>query len=165
MSTSRTDIDRLHARIASMIERGTIDEIDDARLMQSVGLSLKSGYRPRQVEHWHPYGMTFHPHAGAEVIALMLGGNPDHIIAIPGADRRYRMKGLAGGELAIHDDQGQFVHFKRGGLAIESSKPVSVKSGAGITLEGPLTFKGDITHEGNMTTTGRHTDADGPHTA
>jgi len=61
-------------------------------------------------------------------MAFALGGNLDHIVVIPGADRRYRLKGLASGELAVHDDQGQKVHFKRDGVWIETSKKAVVKS-------------------------------------
>lgn len=152
----RWSVDELQSRVRSMIARGVVSNVDDALKMQVLGLKLEDGFRPTKVEHWHPYGMSYHPHAGAEVIALSLSGNRDHIIAIPGADRRYRLKGLAGGELALHDDQGQKVHFKRGGIDIESSKPVTIKAPT-IKLEG------NIQHTGNMTSSGVHTDANGLH--
>lgn len=154
---SRTDLDRIRAEVHNMISRGVITEVDDARLMQSIGLRLQNGHKPTKVEHWHPYGMTYHPHADAEVLAFAVNGDRDHIVALPGADRRYRLKNMAQGELAIHDDQGQKVHFTRGGVMVESA--------LGITIKGPLRIEGNITHVGNMTTSGTHTDANGPHTA
>lgn len=135
MTISRTDLDRLHRLIASMLVRGTIDEIDDARMMQTIGVRLEDGYRPRQAEHWQPYGLSYHPQNGAEVIAVSLGGNRDHMIIMPGADRRYRLKNMEQGELAIHDDQGQKVHFKRDAVFVETDKKVVAKA--------PLMLVGD----------------------
>lgn len=153
---ARWSTDELQNRVRAMIARGVVSSVDDALKMQVLGLRLEDGMRPTKVEHWHPYGLTYHPHAGAEVLALSIGGNRDHIIAIPGADRRYRLQSLVAGELAVHDDQGQKVHFKRGGIAIESSKPVTIKAPT-INLEG------NIVHTGNMQTSGVHTDSNGVH--
>lgn len=128
MSWARADIDDLQSRVQFMLQRGTVRSVDDALKMQALGLELMHGHRPTKVEHWHPYGMTFHPMAGAEVMTAALGGNPDHMIVLGVADRRYRMTGLAQGELAIHDDQGQRVHFKRESVWVETSKKVVAKA-------------------------------------
>lgn len=50
--------------------------------------------------------MTSVPHAGAECVTLSVGGNTDHPVVINVDDRRYRMRGLKTGEMAIYDDQG-----------------------------------------------------------
>lgn len=156
-SMSRTDLDRVRAEVHNMISRGVITDVDDGKLMQSLGIKLQNGHRPTKVEHWHPYGMTYHPHTDAEVLAFALNGDRDHIVVLPGADRRYRLKNLAQGEFAVHDDQGQKVHFTRDAVVVESAK--------GIVLKGPVRIEGNITHIGNMTTSGIHTDTNGPHTA
>lgn len=160
----RTDPDELQARVQTMLARGTVTSVDDALMMQHVNLEMEDGFKPTQVEHIHPYGVSTHPIPGdkTDAIVAALGGNRDHMVMLGVSDRQYRMK-VAQGEVAIHDDQGQVVHLTRDGIKIESSKPITTKSSAGITLEGPLTFKGDITHEGNMTTTGVHTDSNGLH--
>jgi phage baseplate assembly protein V len=153
----RDDDRSLGRRVANMIQRGVVTSVDDGLMMQALDLRMKDGYRPTKVEHWHPYGMSYHPQVDAEVLTMALGGNPDHLIAMPGADRRYRMKNLAPGEFAIHDDQGQKFHFKRGGVELESAK--------GIKLKGPITIEGDVTHTGNYNQSGVHVDSNGPHTA
>ncbi len=145
---SRTDARRLQRQVQNMISRGVITDVNDAMMMQLNSVRLEDGHRPTQVEHWHPYGMTFHPHAEAEVLAFALKGNRDHVVIMPGADRRYRLKNLAEGELAVHDDQGQKVHFLRGGILVESA--------LGITLKGPVTVLGDITQTGSINSTGVH---------
>lgn len=156
-SYSRADVRMLQRRVQNMISRGVVANVDDALKMQLLGVELEDGFKATKVEHVHPYGISYHPHAGAEVIAFALGGNRDHLMILPSADRRHRLNNLAPGEMAVHDDQGQKVHFTRGGLVVESAK--------GITIKGPLRIEGDITHLGSMTTTGTHVDANGPHTA
>ncbi len=128
MSWSRADIDDLASRVRTMLQRGTVGSVNDALMMQALDVRLKSGQRPSKVEHWGHYGLSFHPHAGAEVLTAALGGNPDHVVVIATADRRYRIKSLEQGELAIHDDQGQRVHFKRASVWIETDKKVVAKA-------------------------------------
>jgi len=124
MTVTRADIDDLQRRLQSMIVRGTVSSIDDALQMQLLNLNIERGHRPTKVEHWHHYGLSFHPHADAEVIAAALGGNRDHLVVLGTSDRRYRLKSLAQGELAVHDDQGQKVHFKRDSVWVETDKKV-----------------------------------------
>lgn len=124
---TRIDVRALQRRVQSMIDRGVVTSVDDALMMQTLDVELKSGFKPTKLEHWHPYGMSYHPHAGAEVLAFALGGNPDHVVIMPGADRRYRIKNMQQGEFAVHDDLGQVVHFKRDGLHMKSPMKVTVE--------------------------------------
>jgi len=154
---NRSDSHKQEMLIRNLVARGVVDRVDAGTKMQLLDVSLENGHKPTKVEHWERYGMTYHPKAGAEVMTLAVGGNRDHIIVFDAADRRYRMTGLSEGELAIHDDQGQVVHFKRGGIHVESA--------LGITLKGPIKIEGNVTHTGNYNQTGVHIDSNGPHTA
>jgi phage baseplate assembly protein V len=152
---SRHHEQAIYERVRAMISRGELRAVHDDPKLQTVDVELWNGFKPTKVEHWHPYGIATHPKAGAEVIALALGGDIDHLVTIATADRRYRMK-VAGGEVALHDDQGQFVHLKRAGIV--------VKSPGGVEIEAPtITLKGNIVHTGNMTTSGEHIDSNGKH--
>lgn len=163
MSWSRADLDDLASRVRTMLQRGTVRTVADAPKMQTLDVALKSGQRPSKVEHWHPYGIATHPLDGSEVLTAALGGNPDHVIVIATADRRYRIK-VAAGEVALHDDQGQKVHLMRDGVLVDTPKKATVKAGeaitvesaAGITLKGPVHVIGDITQEGSIESTGVH---------
>jgi len=152
---SRADARQLERIVRNMIVRGEIASVDDALKMQELGVRLEDGHRPTKVEHWHPYGITYHPFPGSEIVALAIKGNRDHVVIIPAADRRYRLKNLAEGELAVHDDQGQKVHFTRGGLVVETPKPVTIK-GQTITLDGPVHITGQVTTDAGITSAGAH---------
>lgn len=123
-------------RVSNMIQRGTIGTVDDARMMQELNVRLKNGYKPKKIEHWHPYGFATHPFKESEVLTLAPGGDMDHLIVIASADRRYRMK-VAEGEMAIHDDQNQFVHIKRDRILVKTSKRVDLgdEGGARVMTE------------------------------
>lgn len=154
-SYTRSDIDRLRHEVHSLVSRGVVLSSDDARLMQELGVRLHDGHVPQKVEHWHPYGFTQVLHPEAEILALAVNGDRDNLVILPGSDRRYRLKGLAEGELAVHDDLGQKVHFMRSGIMVESA--------LGITLKGPITVDGNITQTGSISSTGTH-HAGGGHT-
>lgn len=125
---SRFDVRQLQRRVQTMIARGTVRSVDDAFKMQLLNIDGEDDFAPTRIEHWHPYGMTMHPRAGAEVLMLALGGNRDHMVVIGTADRRCRIQNMAGGEVAFHDDQGQKVHFKRDLVLVETEKRVVHKS-------------------------------------
>jgi len=123
----RQNEQQLFERIRHMIARGVVRSVDDAKMMQELSrIEMENGFSPTKIEHWHPYGFSMHPRAGAEVLSLALGGNRDHMIVIATADRRYRIK-VAEGEVALHDDQSQKVHIKRESIWVETDKKVVAK--------------------------------------
>lgn len=69
-------------------------------------------------EYFQHYGYTSRPLRGAEIIIICEG---NHIVAIAGDDRRYRIA-LEEGEAALYDDLGQKVHLTRTG--IEAVSPI-----------------------------------------
>ncbi len=113
--------------------RASVVRADPSGRMQVLQVVVYAGDVRDGVEHFEPYGFTSCPAdapsdgRGAEAVVVDLGGCPDHPVAIVVGDRRYRLTGLEKGEVAIHDDQGQKVHFKRDGIVV-SGKAVTVNS-------------------------------------
>lgn len=155
-SLNRSDAHKQEMLIRSLVQRGVVDRVDASQKMQTLNVSLRSGHKPKKVEHWERYGITYHPNEGAEVIAAAIGGSQDHLVVLDVADRRHRPTGLKAGELAVHDDQGQIVHFTRDGIVVKSGKGVTIECAAGITLKGPITIEGDITQQGGISSSGAH---------
>jgi phage baseplate assembly protein V len=154
MQHTRHSEQMIMERVQHMIARGVIRDVDDSTKAQIAGLELENGYRPTKVEHLHPYGLSTHPRRGAEVIALALGGDRDHLVVLATPDRRYRIK-VAAGEVALHDDQGQVVHLKRDGIELKSSLRVVIDS-PDINLGGlngkPVAVEGSIDSAGHPIT-------------
>lgn len=115
MGLSRTIeklISPLARRVKLMVGRCVITLVDDNQLEQVVQAKLLDG-EIRTMERYQQYGFTSVPHKRSEGICTFIGGNRDHGIVIATGDRRYRLKDLANGEVALYDDQGQKIHLKR----------------------------------------------------
>lgn len=104
----------LARRVRLLVGRGILRLVNDGLKLQGVQVSLLADEVHDNVERFQEYGFTSHPHPGAEAIALSVGGSRDHAVVISIDDRRYRLKGLGAGEVALYDDQGQVIRLKRG---------------------------------------------------
>jgi phage baseplate assembly protein V len=107
-------------RLRLMASRAVLSLIDDAPGVQLVQVKLLDGEVRGGVERVQQYGFTSVPLAGAEGVFLSLGADRDHGVIIAVDERRYRLKALKGGEVAIYDDLGQKVHLTREGIVIQT---------------------------------------------
>lgn len=103
----------LARRVRLLVGRGILRLVNDGLKLQGVQVSLLADEVHDNVERFQEYGFTSHPHPGAETIAVCVGGSRDHAVVISIDDRRYRLKGLGAGEVALYDDQGQVIRLKR----------------------------------------------------
>lgn len=148
----------LRRHVLMMVRRCVLASIDDAGGRQLLQARVFAGEVIDGVERFQNYGVTSHPFPGAEGIALALGGNRNHSVIIAVDDRRYRLTGLALGEVALHDDQGQVVHIKRDGLHLEGSN-IHLKSagvirihGAAVEIHGETYVQTDVAGKGSRET-------------
>ena len=75
------------------------------------------------------------------------GGDRAHGLALVIGDRRYQMD-LAEGEVALHDDEGNYVKLGRGGVA-------TVKAATEVVADAPLVrTAGDMQVAGKLTVAG-----------
>ncbi|WP_299376040.1 phage baseplate assembly protein V [uncultured Kiloniella sp.] len=128
-------LDPLKRRVSLMVSRCVLNLIDDKTVLQELQVSALANEVLDRVERLQEYGYTSVPHPGAEAVLLTVGGDRSHSLVIAVEDRRYRLKGLKGGEVAIYDDQGQKVHIKRGGIHA-LAKNILLESEGIIRLEG-----------------------------
>ncbi|MEP4191412.1 MAG: phage baseplate assembly protein V, partial [Sneathiella sp.] len=114
------DITRpMRSSISNMVARGVVTLVDDRLKMQDLQLQLMADELKDNIERFQNYGFTAHPHTGAEALTVFLNGNRDHGITLVVDDRRYRIKGLKQGEVAIYTDEesdgsGHSITLKRG---------------------------------------------------
>jgi phage baseplate assembly protein V len=112
---------RLAGRVRLSIGRAMLGLVNDAAKLQAVQVTLRADEVRANAEHFQHYGFTSVPLPGAEGIGLAVGGSTDHMVVINIDDRRYRLKALAEGEVALYDDQGQKIHFTRDGIVIDGA--------------------------------------------
>lgn len=135
--------------IQNIALRATVRLVNSATKMQTLQISLREGEVKDSVEHFEPYGFTSHAQPGAEALTLFFNGDRSHGVSICVADRRYRLKGLAEGEVALHDDQGQKVHIKRDRILIETPKTFEVIADK-IDLHAATEFRFDVNGQGEI---------------
>jgi phage baseplate assembly protein V len=148
----------LQRRVMLMIGRAVVRAIADGGGLQVLQLSGLAGEVLDGVERFQEYGFTSHPHPGAEAAVVFVGGNRSHGIVIAVDDRLYRLVGLAEGEVALYDDQGQVVHIKRNGVRVSGlnihlvSDGVIRIEGDGVEMHGRTYVQTDVAGRGERRT-------------
>jgi len=137
----------LQRAVNNLALRSTVVLVNSANKMQRLQIKMLGGEAKENIEHFEPYGFTSHPKSGAEGITLFFNGDRSHGVTVVVADRRYRLQGLADGEVALHDDRGQKVHLKQTGILIETSLDFEVRA-ANIKLHATTSYKFDVNGQG-----------------
>jgi len=103
-------------RVLMIVARGVLEAIKDGQGIQLAKATFLKGETREDLERVQNYGMTSNPPDGSEVVGLFVGGNREHGFIIGCDNRTFRLKALAKGEVALYTDEGDKIHFKRGGL-------------------------------------------------
>ncbi|KGE77402.1 phage baseplate assembly protein domain-containing protein [Halomonas salina] len=134
----------LWRRLRLLISRAVVARSDSAPGMQRLQLDLLRD-ETREVEHHEPYGLTARPKKGAEAIAAAIGGARGHLVALLVGDRRYRLKGLKEGEVALYDDLGHKVYLTRQGIVIDGAgQDITYTNVPTVHMPGDLRVAGDV---------------------
>lgn len=134
-------------RMQLMIGRSVLLLVNDSLKLQGLQISLLADEVRDNVERFQNYGFTSHPHPGAEAIAASVAGSRDHVVVLAVDDRRYRLRNLQQGEVAMYTDEGDKVVLKRGGV-------IEVTAATKVRLITPLLeCTGDVTVAGTLTAT------------
>lgn len=152
-------------RLANLLQRGVVALVDSSKDMQTIQGRVRAGTPQDWLEHFEPYGYTSRAHAGAEHLAAQVNANADHTVVVCVADRRYRLKGLVDGEVALYDDLGNVVQLKRDRVLVDAVQHLEVNAPTAqitattthignVTIDGDLTVSGQITGQGGMAISG-----------
>jgi phage baseplate assembly protein V len=134
-----------------MLVRGTVIMADAARKLQTLQVRLTAGEIKDGAEHFEAYGFTSHPLAEAEVLTAFLGGDRSHAVVLVASDRRYRIKELKPGEVAIYTDEGDKIHFKRGRIIDIETETLNIKATNSVNFDTPsITQTGRIESQGDQ---------------
>lgn len=153
--------DPMRRRVMLMVGRAVVRAIDDSRGRQQMQIELLAGELRGAVERMQQYGFTSHPHPGADAAAVFVAGNREQGIIVAVDDRRYRLTGLAVGEVALYDDLGNVVALRRDKVEVaavqhlEATAPTAAIQ-ADVTITGSLTVNGSTTLNGAVTNNGKN---------
>lgn len=136
----------LKQRVSNMVARAVLRVADDAKKIQIVQVDLLDGETRDDIERFQNYGFTSVPREGAEAAVIFVGGRRDHGLCIAVDDRRYRLKDLEAGEVAIYNDAGARVLLKASGEIELTPKPGQIISlASNVEISGNLNASGTIT--------------------
>jgi phage baseplate assembly protein V len=90
------------------------------------------------IDRVEPYGFSCRPKPGAQAYLLFPSGDRSYGVAIVIGDRQYNME-LAEGEVALHDDEGNHVHIRRGGEIVANASARITLKAPEIVLDGQVT--------------------------
>jgi phage baseplate assembly protein V len=124
--------------IDNLIIRGSLRKTDDAGPQQLVEVDGRAGERiggaKHKVPHLQGYGLASNVPPGAHVVVVMIGGNPDQAMVLGMEHAEHRPTGLAAGEVAIYDDQGQVVRLLRDRIEISTPLDIRIVSGGTVHI-------------------------------
>ena len=132
----------LSRRVMLMLGRAVVRAISDSEGLQRATIEVFKDDLLSNLERFQDYGFTSAPLEGADALVGFIAGNRDHGIVIKIDDRRYRLKPIAPGEVAMYTDEGDVVHIKRGGTIL-------VQATTKLEIATPL-----VTMSGNLEVTG-----------
>lgn len=133
---------RLRRRIQLLVQRARVNAINSGAELQLVQIKVGRDEVLHDVDHVEPYGFTSRAQVGSEAVLASLGGSRTHAVVLLVGDRRYRLTGLAAGEVALHDDQDQEIILRRD--KIEINAPFGyVITGDGV-LDGTVQITGAV---------------------
>jgi len=151
--SSMNAIDRLlgplRRKIMSVVARGVVKLIHNEFGMQKLQSTGLKGETMDDLEFFENYGFTCFPFEDSESLIVFPQANREHGIVIAVADRRYRLKDLEQGEVALYTDEGDSIKLCRGNR-IEITTDLAVFSND-VTIDGDLIVKGTTLQKGTVT--------------
>jgi phage baseplate assembly protein V len=133
----------IQARISTLISRAVLRAINDAGGLQLVQVGIRAGELRDGVEHFQPYGFTFHPLEGAQAAVAYVGGCGNHPVALVVVDPRHRLANLEPGEVALYDHLGKFIRLNADGT-LHIKAPKIVIDTEDLRLYASSTYRWDV---------------------
>jgi len=121
----------LKRRVSLMVGRAVLSAaVDDSTQFQTIQADVLADETLDGLERIQNYGFTGVPFEDAEAVIVFPQGNRDHGLVICVDDRRFRLKALKNGEVAMYTDEGDKIHLKRGGIIHVDSSNIELGKGS-----------------------------------
>ena len=131
--------------LSNLLARAVVRGLNTATKCQMLQVEMAGGEGKSDIEHMEPYGFTAAPLMGAEAVAAYFDGDRSHGVVLVVADRRFRIKGLQSGEVAVYDDQGQSVTLTRAGIIVNGAgKQITFTNAPKARFEMDIEATGEI---------------------
>ncbi|HGP0311681.1 TPA: phage baseplate assembly protein V [Citrobacter freundii] len=136
---------QLQRQLLNLISRAVVGSVKPGSKCQAVDVELIAGEQKGGIEHLEPYGFTSHANEGAEALILFPDADRSHAVAVAVSDRRYRIRSLKPGEVAVYDDLGQSVTLTRTGIVVDGAgKTITFRNAPKARFEMDIESTGQI---------------------
>lgn len=133
-------LEPIRNRIRLMIARSLITATQDGDGGIRLELNLLAGEVRDDIELVQQYGVSSRPKEGSQSVVLFLGGSRDSGVSIAtkgmGPEMRIELKE---GEVALHTDEGDFIHLKNGRVMELSTETLKITATKEIQIDSPQT--------------------------
>lgn len=131
--------------LSNLLARAVVRGLNTATKCQVLQIEMAGGEGKSDIEHMEPYGFTAAPNVGAEAVAAYFDGDRSHGVVLVVSDRRFRIKDLKTGEVAVYDDQGQSVTLTRAGIVVNGAgKQITFTNATKARFEMDIESTGEI---------------------
>lgn len=150
----------LYRRMATMIGRCILSALDSSSGVQNASVTIMADEEMKGVEYMEPYGFTSAPLQGAEGVVLNVSSRRGSCVVVSLGNRKFRLKGLKSGEVALYTDEGDKLVFERGKtvrlttqkLIMDVAETVDINAGQKVTVNSPETeITGHMTIQNGIT--------------
>jgi len=126
-------------KLKNIFTRGAIKLVDDTQGLQFCQTELLADEVHDNIERLQNYGFTSSPAitGDPEAAVFFIAGNRDHGIIVAMDDRRFRLRNLERGEVAIYTDEGDKIVLKRGRKMDIITDELTITANVKITLNAP----------------------------
>lgn len=130
MSSIQRLLQPLRVKIATLIGRATIDEVNDQTTIQTVKIEALESEVLEGVPRVQEFGFTSRPPAGTDAIVVAVGGSRESLVVIATDHKQFRFKLGQDGESALYTSDGTVIHLKMGG-------EIEIQTATKITIDAP----------------------------
>ena len=143
------------ARLKNTIGRGRIATVLDGGNVQRVQVQAGADETIDGVPRLAEYGIASVPPAGSDAILLFLAGERSNGVVIATGNQKFRLKGLADGDVALYDSRGQTIVLSAGGMTVKAAGlPIVIENASSVSIDAPTIVNGPLTVAGTITQTG-----------
>lgn len=125
-----------------------------------VQVKVLDGEALNNISRVEPYGFSYRPKPGCQTYLLFPSGDRSYGVALVIGDKRYQVD-LVEGEVALHDDEGNWVHIKRGGVIEAKAATKVIASTPLFETTQDAKIGGNLTVVGQTSSSGGYCGADG----
>jgi len=138
----------------SALAQGLVKVVNDSAGIQIMQVKFNPLQTIDNLPRCAEYGFTSNPPEDSDAVVAFAGGDRSNGVVIATGNAKYRMKQLATGEVAIHDNIGQSVYLTASGIVINGGgNPMIITNTPEITADTPmLKCTGDILDNCNTNT-------------